>query len=119
MCGFQVGKHVYAGPDMIIASILGDTSCNLEIGDRVAIGPRVTIVLSSDANWSNLNSYIEPIKGRVVIKNDVWIGAGAIILPNITINEMAVIGAGAVVTKDVDPYTVVAGIPAVQIRKIR
>jgi acetyltransferase-like isoleucine patch superfamily enzyme len=46
------------------------------------------------------------------------IGAGVIILPNITIGEFAVVGAGAVVTKDVPSYTVVAGVPAKPIKKI-
>lgn len=51
------------------------------------------------------------------IGNDVWIGCGAIILSGITIGDGAVIGAGAVVTKDVEPYTIVAGVPARPIRK--
>lgn len=118
LCGFKIGKNVYIGSDLIIASILGCKDCILEIGDRVAIGPRVTIVLSSDANWSRLSDVVTPIRGKVTIKNDTWIGAGAIILPNITIQEMSIIGAGSVVTKDVPSYTVVAGIPAKIIKKI-
>jgi len=54
----------------------------------------------------------------VVIKRGAWIGAGAIILPNVTIGERAVVGAGAVVTRDVPPYTVVAGVPAREIKKL-
>lgn len=54
---------------------------------------------------------------KTFIGNDVWIGCGAIILSGITIGDGAVIGAGAVVTKDVAPYTIVAGIPAKQIKK--
>lgn len=54
----------------------------------------------------------------VKIKDDVWIGAGAIILSGVTIGECSVIGAGAVVTKNVEPYTVVAGVPARTIRDI-
>ncbi|MCW7079146.1 MAG: hypothetical protein OCU16_06440 [Candidatus Methanospirare jalkutatii] len=57
--------------------------------------------------------------GKVRIKHDAWIGTGAIILPNVTIGEFSIIGAGAVVTKDVPPYTVVAGIPARIIKKIK
>ena len=53
-----------------------------------------------------------------MIKRGAWIGAGAIILPNVTIGERAVVGAGAVVTKDVPPYTVVAGVPAKEIKKL-
>ena len=48
----------------------------------------------------------------VTIEDDVWIGAGAIILPGTTIHKGAVIGAGAVVTKDVPPFSVVVGNPA-------
>ncbi len=118
ICGFSVGKKVYIGPDLIIASLLNDDTCYLEIGDRVAIGPRVTIILSSDANWSKLSEIFIPIRGKIIIKNDSWLGAGSIILPNIIINEMSLIGAGAVVTKDVPSFTVVAGVPAKEIYKI-
>ena len=51
------------------------------------------------------------------IGNDVWIGCGAIILSGVNIGDGAVIGAGAIVTKDVEPYTIVAGVPAKAIRK--
>lgn len=54
---------------------------------------------------------------RVVIGHDVWIGHGATILPGITVGNGAVIGAGAVVTKDVEPYTIVGGVPAKLIRR--
>jgi phosphonate metabolism protein (transferase hexapeptide repeat family) len=53
---------------------------------------------------------------RVTIENDVWIGHGAIILPRISIGHGAVVAAGAVVTKDVEPYAVVAGVPARRIK---
>lgn len=53
----------------------------------------------------------------VEVGHDVWIGQGAIVLPDVTIGNGAVVGAGAVVTDDVDPYTVVAGVPAESIRR--
>lgn len=53
---------------------------------------------------------------RVTIGHDVWIGHGAIIMPGITVGDGAVIGTSAVVTKDVAPYTIVAGVPARQLR---
>jgi acetyltransferase-like isoleucine patch superfamily enzyme len=112
LCGFEVGNSVYVGQDLIVASMISEKSCYLKIGDRVAIGPRVTIILASDANWSNLMKQIEPIRGIVVLENDCWIGAGSIILPNVTIGEYSIVGAGSVVTKDVKPYTVVIGAPA-------
>jgi phosphonate metabolism protein (transferase hexapeptide repeat family) len=49
---------------------------------------------------------------RVLMGHDTWIGHGAIVMPNVRIGNGAVVGAGAVVTKDVEPYTIVAGVPA-------
>lgn len=56
-------------------------------------------------------------KDKVVIGNDVWIGHNAIIMPGVSIGNGAVIGAGAIVTKDVEPYTIVVGCPAKPIKK--
>ena len=56
-------------------------------------------------------------KGDIVIGNDVWIGYEAVILAGVMIGDGAVIGARAVVTKDVPPYTVVGGVPAKEIKK--
>lgn len=56
-------------------------------------------------------------KGDIVIGNDVWIGYEAIVLAGVTVGDGAIIGTRAVVTKDVPPYTVVGGVPAIPIRK--
>lgn len=56
----------------------------------------------------------KPIK----IGNDVWVGGGAIILPGVTVGDGSTVGAGSVVTRDVEPYTVVAGNPARTIRRL-
>ncbi|HFR4107065.1 TPA: DapH/DapD/GlmU-related protein, partial [Enterobacter asburiae] len=53
---------------------------------------------------------------KIIIGNDVWIGVNAIVMDGVTIGDGAVIGAGAVVTKDVQPYTIVGGVPAKFIR---
>lgn len=66
--------------------------------------------LITNKNWATVNS--KPIK----ICNDVWIGMNAIILKGVTVGEGAIVAAGAVVTKDVAPYTVVAGNPAVMVK---
>jgi acetyltransferase-like isoleucine patch superfamily enzyme len=52
----------------------------------------------------------------VIIHNDVWLGLNVVVLPGVEIKEGAVIGAGAVVTKDVEPYTVSVGVPAKPVR---
>jgi len=95
-----------------------EDTCKLEIRDRVSIGPRVTIVLSSDPNWSRLIKIFKPVRSTVILKRDCWLGAGCIIMPGVTIGECSIIGAGAVVGKDVPPYTIVAGVPAKIIRTI-
>ena len=66
-CGYELGEKVYIGEDLIVASMISEKSCFLKIGNRVAIGPRVTILLSSDANWSKLMLHIEPVKSLSLI----------------------------------------------------
>ena len=117
LCGFKVGEQVYIGPSLIVASYISEKTCELIIKDRVSIGARVTLLLASDANWSNLMDTRKPVKGSITLENDCWIGAGVIILPNITIGERAIVGAGAVVTRDVLPDTTVVGVPAKEIDK--
>lgn len=117
-CNYQIGKDVYIGEDIIVADDLYDLSTNLIIQDRVAISPRVTLVLQSEPNWSKISNYVNTKKGKIKIEKDAWIGTGAVILPDIIIGEGAVVGANSVVTKDVDPYTIVGGIPAKKIKDI-
>lgn len=116
LCGYQVGKKVFVDTDLIIADNIHDK--NLIIGDRVAIGPRVTLVTNSSPNFSRIRPYVKVVNGTIKIEKDAWIGAGVIILPNVTIGEGAVVGAGAVVIKDAPPFTIVGGVPAKVIKKI-
>ena len=118
LCGYHVGKEVYIGEEFLIVNTISDKDTFLEIQDRVSIAPRVTVVLASDANWSSLTENLKPIRGQVILKNDCWIGTGAIILPNVTIGESSIVAAGSVVTKNVAAYSVVAGVPAVKIKEI-
>jgi acetyltransferase-like isoleucine patch superfamily enzyme len=60
---------------------------------------------------------IERMNPPVVVEDDVWVGVDAIVLPGVTVGRGAVVGAGSVVTRDVDPYTIVAGAPARVLRK--
>jgi acetyltransferase-like isoleucine patch superfamily enzyme len=118
LCGFNVGLNVYVGPGLMIASLISETGCELDIGDRVSIGPGVTFVLSSDANWSKLNKVFSPVRGKIRLENDCWLGAGVIVLPDITIGECSVAGAGCVVTGNIPPYKIYAGVPAKEIGNI-
>lgn len=111
-CNYQIGKDVYIGEDLIVIDELGDPSTKLFIGDRVAISPRVTLVLHSAPNDSRIREHIREQKGSIVIHQDAWIGTGAVIMPDIEVGEGAVVGSNAVVTRSVPDYTVVAGVPA-------
>jgi len=96
----------------------------LSIGKRVAISPGVSIIWQSNPNNSQLvnNDYVEEKLSctmPVIILDDVWIGTNAVILPGTTIGEASIVGAGAVVTRDVAAKTVVAGVPAKIIRKLK
>lgn len=90
----------------------------LRIGDNVMMGPDVTILTQTH----NIERIDIPMGqqgmrvSEVVIGNDVWIGMRAIIMPGVKVGNGAVIGAGAVVTKDVPDYAVVGGVPAKIIR---
>jgi acetyltransferase-like isoleucine patch superfamily enzyme len=116
--GYHVGSSVYVGEGLHVTDELFSDLCSLSIGDRVAIAQRVIIVLASHPNESRLKAIAPPVFGHVAIEDDAWIGAGAIILPNVTIGEAAVVGAGAVVTKDVPPRTIVVGNPARPLRSV-
>lgn len=91
----------------------------LEIGANVMMGPDVVIMTNSH-NFERIdipmNIQGSAVPKKVVIGNDVWIGTRAIILPGTTIGNGAIIGAGAVVTKDVPEYGIVGGVPAKLIR---
>ncbi len=90
------------------------------IQDNVLIGPRVKFYTNKHIYTDISKSILaqESVQGYIKIEKNVWIGGDCILLPNISIGEHAVVGAGSVVTKDVEPYTVVAGNPAKVIKKI-
>ncbi|WP_018618969.1 sugar O-acetyltransferase [Spirosoma luteum] len=101
----RLGKNIFINHACSFLDIGGIT-----IEDEVQIGPRV--------NLTSENHPLDPadrttlIPRPIVIKRNAWIGAGATILPGVTIGENSVVAAGAVVSRDVPPNTVVAGVPA-------
>jgi len=118
ICGYKIGRDVFIGEGVIIIDDFDDGSTGLMIEDRAAISPRVTLVLNSYPNWSNLKSVVPMKKGTTVIQKDAWIGAGAVIMPNVRIGQGAIVGANSVVTHDVPDYTVVGGVPARRIKDL-
>jgi len=110
---------IYIGDNVKINRFVFITASEeIIIGDNVLIGP-YTVINSGNHKYINPNELIR-LQGhdskQIFIGNDVWIGADVKILKGVNIGEGAVVGAGAVVTKDVEPYTVVAGVPATIIK---
>jgi acetyltransferase-like isoleucine patch superfamily enzyme len=119
---YEIGEGSYGSPQILS----WDSSTRLTIGKYCSFAGDVTIMLGGEhrADWVStfpFNTFIEEwrnikghptSKGDLVIGNDVWIGYGATILCGISIGDGAIIGARAVVTKNVEPYSIVAGNPA-------
>ena len=110
----SIGNHVLINYGCEIEAIGGP----VKIGNFSLLAPGVRIMtLKRDFSDHKTPIYYQPhVNGLfVTIKEDVWIGANAIIMPNVTIGRGAIVGAGAVVTKDVQPFSIVAGVPAKKI----
>jgi acetyltransferase-like isoleucine patch superfamily enzyme len=92
----------------------------ITIGDRVYTSPLVQITAVNHVFDDPGRPFVEQgiTAQGIVIEDDVWIGAGAIITDGVRIGRGAVVAAGAVVTSDVPPHTVVAGVPARVIRRV-
>jgi acetyltransferase-like isoleucine patch superfamily enzyme len=119
MQGYTIGKDVYVGEGLLVSdSLTLGGATRVAIGDRVAIGQRVTIIVSSHPNKSTLRRLFGTHEAPVRIHDDAWVGAGALLLPGVTVGREAVVGAGAVVTESVPPRVVVAGNPARVIRRL-
>ena len=110
--GASFGEHVFINQGCFFLDFGGIT-----IGDRVLIGPRVTL--------STAGHPVEPDERHdfithapIVIEEEVWIGAAATITPGVTVGRGSVVGAGAVVAKDVPPLSVVTGTSVVERRRL-
>jgi len=117
--GYEIGEDVYVGQGIHVTDELASPlAAGLSIGDRASVAQRVLVILSSHPNNSELRRHVGVRNAAVEIGADAWIGAAAILLPGVTVGHHAVVGAGAVVTRDVEPWTVVAGNPARTIRRL-
>lgn len=110
-CRILHGRNIHLGPFNIINEgyLLDGRKFSIRTGSNVSIGPEAAILtLGHDPQSPDFADR----GGDVVIGDRVWIGFRAIILPGVTEGEGAVVGAGAVVSRDVPPYTIVVGNPA-------
>lgn len=105
----KIGKHVG-----IMANCLFMSAGGITIEDDVLVAANSQLISNNHDPKDHAILTCKP----VVLKRNCWIGAGATILPGVTVGENAIVGAGAVVTKDVEPNTVVGGIPAKLIKRL-
>lgn len=104
---------VFRGGVLKIGNSFINSDCKIRVTDRIEIGDGCAIshdFTIMDSNQHRLNGEIK--KGPIIIEDNVWIGTRVTILPGIRIGKGAVIGAGAVVTSDIPPRALVAGVPA-------
>jgi len=115
-CRFLNGRKVYLGKRNVInfGCVFDGRTYHICTGDDVSVGPEAAILtLGHDPQSPDFTDR----GGAVDIGDRVWIAYRAIILPGVTIGEGAVVAAGAVVASDVEPFTIVAGVPAKEIAK--
>lgn len=124
-CQF-IGKEIHLGYRTTLGynNLLGG---NVSIGKYCQLGSDVAFhatnhPMSFMTSYINKNLFGGELKnlkqeGKIIVGHDVWIGHGVIILSDVTIGNGAILAAGSVITKDVDPFSIVAGVPAKVIRK--
>lgn len=123
--GVFMGEGTYANLGMKI--VIGELKERymLYIGNNVSIAPNVTFVVESSPNNSVELSKIDYVDNnlikneKIIIDDDVWIGANVTVLPGIKIGRCSIIGAGSVVINNVEPYSIYAGVPARKIRCLK
>jgi len=109
--GVSIGQHVFVGLDTWLDDQFPEL---ITLEDDVTLSFRVTVVVHDDAKRLDRTQAGagDGTVAPVVLKRGCYLGAGCLVLPGVTIGERAVVAAGAVVTRDVPPDTVVAGVPA-------
>jgi maltose O-acetyltransferase len=109
----HLGDHVFLNYQCVILDC-----AEVRVGDHVMIGPAVQIYTPAHLLQAEGRNQGLEVAKPIVIEDNVWIGGGAILLPGVTVGRNAVVGAGAVVPRDVEANTVVAGNPAKVVRHI-
>lgn len=112
-CNMLIGENFFANFNLTVLD-----EALVTIGDNVLIGPNVSIYTACHPlDAETRDTWVEWAE-PVTIGNSVWIGGSATIVPGVTIGDGAIVAAGSVVTKDVEPFTLVGGNPARLIRRL-
>lgn len=113
----ELGNDVFIGPRAYFSSIK-----KISIGNKVMFGPNVTII-GGDHNTSEIGKYMFDVENKkesddipVKIGNDVWVGTRVTILKGVEIGDGAIIAAGSLVLKNVEPYSIYGGVPAKKLK---
>lgn len=123
--GFYNYENIQVGSDVSIGdgALFLCSDSKVIIGNKVMFGPKVTVI-GGDHNTSVFGSFMYDIHEKkpgddldVIFEDDIWVGTGAIILKGVRVGRGSIIAAGAVVNKEVLPYTVVGGVPARRIAR--
>ena len=111
-----IGRYFYANYNLVILDHM-----KITIGNNVMIGPNCVISSAShslDYRIRNKDNDMDITGAPVTIEDNVWIGANVAVMPGVTIGKHSVVAAGSVVTRDVPPDVVVAGVPAKIVKKL-
>ena len=122
--GYYTHRNIHLGDNVIIGrrATLMAAESRIVIGNKVMFGPEVMLIAGNHNTSIPGRAMVDVRQKRpeddqdIVIEDDVWVGARATILKGVTVRRGAIIGAGAVVTREVPPYAIVAGNPAKIIR---
>lgn len=113
--GLKIGKECFIGDGTLI-----DLYDSVILEEQVTVSQKVLILTHLNVGYKNhpLQKFFPKTSKKIVLKKGCVIGSGVIMLPGITVGRESFVAAGSVVTKDVPPKTLVAGVPAKKIRKI-
>ena len=116
-CDYGYQLHIGARTFVNFGLVALDVA-RIEIGDDVQFGPNVQLLTPTHPTDAELRRTKWEAASPITIENNAWIGGGAIVLPGVVIGENSIVGAGAVVTKDVPPNTLTVGNPARVVRPL-
>ncbi|HMS28934.1 MAG TPA: acyltransferase [Saprospiraceae bacterium] len=108
-----IGQECYIGEQVIL-----DLTEEIRLGKEVVVSARVSLFTHQEVGNRMMSKSLDEYRSPILLGDGVYLGTGAIVLPGVRIGKMCVVGAGAVVTQDLDDFSVAVGVPAKVIRKL-